>query len=67
MKIGTNFFNIENELLNDLFEVKKDVKIIKVGSKFIVYQSNSDGAGGYDLVWIFNKDGLVKREVGSLI
>ncbi|MFT5884393.1 MAG: hypothetical protein ACI9IP_000848 [Arcticibacterium sp.] len=32
----------------------------------MVYQWNSDGAGAYQVVWVFSNKGLEQRLVGSM-
>lgn len=51
----------------DLFEINTKIKIIKIKDLFIVYHGAGDGAGGYDLVWVFDKNGLVMMDKGSLL
>jgi hypothetical protein len=47
----------------DLFECSYDVEIVRVKDLFFVHQWNSDGAGGYQLTWVFSEKGLERRIV----
>ncbi|WP_196889432.1 hypothetical protein [Aureivirga sp. CE67] len=67
VKINGKKINIDKHYFQDIFEVRNEFKIIKTGEYYIVYQLNSDGAGGYFLAWVFDKNGLKQKLVGSLI
>ncbi|OKL39334.1 hypothetical protein [Pontibacter flavimaris] len=58
---------INPPLYNDIYECTNTFKVYKNGDCYIVYQWNSDGAGAYQVVWVFTKDGLKQRLVGSMI
>jgi hypothetical protein len=58
---------INEALYSDIFECTNTFKVYKNGDSYIVYQWNSDGAGAYQVVWVFTKDGLKQRLVGSMI
>lgn len=58
---------INQALYNDIYECTNTFKVYKNGDSYIVYQWNSDGAGAYQVVWIFTKDRLTQRLVGSMI
>lgn len=52
----------------DIYECDGEYTFYKNGDTFFVYQMNSDGAGAYQIVWVFTKEnGLIQRLVGSLI
>lgn len=52
----------------NLFECYDDIPVYKKGSTYFVYQFCSDGAGGYELLWVIDeKKGLIQRLVGSII
>lgn len=57
---------VPDNLLADIYEINDDFECYKVAENFIVHQFNSDGAGGYELVWVFDENGLVQRLVGDL-
>ena len=57
---------VEKHYFQNIFEVTNDFKVIKTGQYFIVYQTNSDGAGAYDLAWVFDKSGLKQKLVGTM-
>lgn len=67
VKINGEKIKIEEQYFQDIFEVTNDFKVIKIGQYFIVYQTNSDSAGGYDLAWVFDKNGLKQKLVGTMI
>lgn len=53
---------------SDIYECDGNYTIYKNGDAYFVYQMNSDGAGSYQIVWVFTKEnGLVQRLVGSMI
>ena len=58
---------IHKVFFNDIYECDNSFSVFKNGETFFVYQSNSDGAGGYEIVWVFDKNGLKQRLVGSII
>lgn len=58
---------IPKSLLVDIFECTNEFNIYQNKNTYIVYQSNSDGAGGYELVWVFTDKGLKQRLVGTII
>lgn len=58
---------INKALYSDIFECTNTFDVYKSGDAYIVYQWNSDGAGAYQVVWVFTKDGLMQRLVGSMI
>lgn len=52
----------------DIYECDGGYTIYKNGDTFFVYQMNSDGAGAYQIVWVFtNENGLIQRLVGTMI
>ncbi|KAA9324991.1 hypothetical protein [Adhaeribacter soli] len=58
---------IHRALYSDIYECTNTFKVYKNGDSFIVYQWNSDGAGAYQIVWVFSKDELKQRLVGTRI
>ncbi|MCB2377594.1 hypothetical protein LGH70_08370 [Hymenobacter sp. BT635] len=58
---------IARQLLAGLFECTYSVEVRRHGSTYFVYQNNSDGAGGYTLVWVFDSKGLRQRLIGNLM
>ena len=67
VKINDEEILIEKQYFQNLFEISDTFKVIKSGEYFIVYQSNSDGAGGYDLAWVFDENELKQILVGTKI
>lgn len=59
---GTNI-NISNVLYEDIFECDNEMTIYKNKGDYIVYQWNSDGAGGYLIVWVFGNEKLKQRMI----
>ena len=52
----------------DIYECDGGYTIYKNGNTYFVYQMNSDGAGSYQIVWVFTKEqGLIQRLVGTMI
>lgn len=58
---------VSNVFFCDIYECDNTFSIFKNGDTYFISQQNSDGAGGYDLVWVFTKEGLKQRLVGSVI
>jgi hypothetical protein len=52
---------------SDIYECDGGLTTHKYKDTFFVYQMNSDGAGAYQVVWVFDKNGLKQRLVGSMI
>ena len=51
----------------DIFECTNKFRVFKNKDCYIIYQWNSDGAGWYEIVWVFDKNGLKQRLIGSII
>ena len=45
----------------DLFECTNKLTITQAGDNFFVHQWNSDGAGGYQVTWVFSDNGVERR------
>ncbi|WNJ17136.1 hypothetical protein [Pontibacter sp. G13] len=58
---------IHEVFYSDIFECGSKLSIYKNGDTYFVHQSNSDGAGGYEIVWVLDKNGLKQRLVGTMI
>lgn len=66
--IGEKTIPIHDIFLEDIYECDNDFEIYKLDNLFIVHQWNSDGAGAYELTWVFNEQGeLLQRLVGTII
>lgn len=50
----------------DLFECSNAFEVVKVGSTYFVHQWNSDGAGGYQVVWVIDETGVRQRLVTGI-
>ncbi len=57
---------VHRVFFGDVFECTNDFTVYKNVDTYFVYQFNSDGAGGYELVWVFDSQGLRQRFVGSI-
>jgi hypothetical protein len=66
VKIAGKSINIHPFFYCDLFEVNNYFRIYKIENTFFVWQSNSDGAGSYDIVWVFQGAELIQRFVISM-
>jgi hypothetical protein len=58
---------VSRVLYSDIYECTNEFQVFMNGDTYFVYQANSDGAGSYQIVWAFTKDGLKQRLVGSMI
>jgi hypothetical protein len=58
--------NIHKVFYSDIYECNKNFSIYKNKESYMVYQWNSDGAGAYQVVWVFSNKGLEQRLVGSM-
>lgn len=67
ISIGDQKIFIPQVLYEDIYECSNDFEIFIKDNLFFIYQMNSDGAGGYELVWVISKEGLVQRLVGTII
>lgn len=56
---------VPDTLLKDIYEVSEAFDCYKIGDTYYVVQGNSDGAGYYEIVWVFNRNGLLQRLVGN--
>jgi len=66
VKINEQEIAIHKAFYSDIYECDNDFKIYKRGETYFVSQFNSDGAGAYDIVWVFDKNGLKQRYIGSM-
>ena len=48
-------------LFSDIFEVNNSFKVYKKDNTYFIDQWNSDGAGGYNLVWVITEAGIIQR------
>lgn len=58
---------IHKAFFSDISECDNSFNVYKNGDTFLVHQWNSDGAGAYEIVWVFSKNGLKQRLVGTII
>ena len=66
IKYGNKFLRIDKPHWSDLFEPNLDMTSAhfdKQTRKVYLYAFNSDGAGGYLVLWIFKDAQLLKREI----
>ncbi|WP_210462323.1 hypothetical protein [Rufibacter roseolus] len=67
VKIAGRPIVLSKAFFEDIYECTNTFKIYQNGDTYFVYQWNSDGAGSYQIVWVFTKTGLKQRLVGSMI
>ena len=66
--IGNKTIPIHEVFLEDIYECDNDFEIYTLNNLFIIHQWNGDGAGAYELTWVFSEQGkLIKRLVGTII
>ena len=53
--------DIHPAFCQDLYNCSTESTIYQNGDTYFVYGLHSDGAGGYELVWVLTKDGLQQR------
>ncbi len=66
VKVNNKQILINQAFYNNLFECNNKFNVTKNGDTYFVYQSNSDGAGYYELVWVITENGLKQRLVGRM-
>ncbi len=66
VKINEQEIAIHKAFYCDIYECDNDFKIYKREETYFVTQFNSDGTGAYDIVWVFDKNGLKQRYIGSM-
>ncbi len=59
--INGKVIDIPNMLFEDIFECDNEFVINKNKDDYIVHQWNSDGAGGYLIVWVLGNEKLKQR------
>lgn len=59
--INGKSIEIPNIFYEDIFECNNEFEINKNKDDYIVHQWNSDGAGGYLIVWVLGNDKLKQR------
>ncbi|MDX1445722.1 hypothetical protein [Lishizhenia sp.] len=63
---GTDL-HLHHIFYSDIYECTNNFTIYKSGDIFFVYQYNSDGAGFYEILWVFNEKGLMQRLIDNVI
>lgn len=61
IQVNGNVIQVPQILYQDLFELTNDFNIYIKDDVYFVQQWNSDGAGGYLLVWVINKNSIGQR------
>ncbi|MEM7372028.1 MAG: hypothetical protein AAF587_25655 [Bacteroidota bacterium] len=59
--INGESFQIPSIFFEDLFEFSERYWAHRQGDTYFVRQMHSDGAGGYELFWVLNKQGVQQR------
>lgn len=67
IKLAGRSIDVHEILYSDIFEVSNQFQIYKRNDTYFVYQFNSDGAGGYEVVWVIDKEGLRQRLTGRVL
>jgi len=65
-RVGSTSIEISPALYGDIYQCDNQFKAYKRGDSYFLYQSNSDGAGYYEIVWVLTQKGLKQRLVGSM-
>jgi hypothetical protein len=68
-KVNNSEFVIPAKSYNDLYQPSLEnakIYVDKSGNYYLYIPNNSDGAGGYDVVWVFNNGKLIRRYVDSI-
>jgi hypothetical protein len=66
VKIAGKTLMIHKVFYSDIYECDNTFSIYKNGGTYFVHQWNSDGAGAYEIVWVFDAEGLKQRLVGTI-
>ena len=61
MKVDNHTTNVSKALFADLYECDNPLFVYKKGDTFFVDQSNSDGAGFYNIIWVVHKGEIIQR------
>lgn len=61
LRVKGKIIPIHEIFQNDLFECDNHFEFKKIGDTFFAYQSNSDGAGFYEVLWVFDSKKLLQR------
>lgn len=61
VNVNETIISVPKILYQDLFELSNDFIVYKKNDLFYVKQWNSDGAGGYLLIWAIDKNGVQQR------
>jgi hypothetical protein len=67
VEINGQEIQIHKVFYSDIYECDNIFSVYKNGETYFVYQWNSDGAGAYEIVWVFEKNRLKQRLVGTMI
>ena len=65
IKIGENIIVVPKILIADIYECSNNFNVYKKDDTYFVQQWNSDGAGGYELIWVITKEGVQQRFIGA--
>ena len=49
----------------DIYQCHNDFVVYRRGDTFYVHHGSGDGESYYEIVWVFNADGLIQRLVGA--
>ncbi len=65
IKISENIIVVPKILIADIYECSNNFNVYKKDDTYFVQQWNSDGAGGYELIWVITKEGVQQRFIGA--
>ena len=57
---------INRVFYSDIYDCDNRFKIYKYGEIYIIHQSNSDGAGYYEIVWVISEKGILQRLISHI-
>ncbi|CAL2055675.1 hypothetical protein [Tenacibaculum sp. 190524A05c] len=63
IKYNGTLVGVPKVFYEDIFECSNNFKVIQNKEDFILYQWNSDGAGGYLITWVIGNDSIKQRLV----
>ncbi|MFN2430612.1 MAG: hypothetical protein ABR574_11385 [Cryomorphaceae bacterium] len=66
VRFGKERIQIHRVFYSDLFGIDNSFEVYKNNDTYMVHQWNGDGAGAYEIVWVFDKNGLKQRLVGTM-
>lgn len=56
---------VHKAFFQDIYQCHNDFVVYRRGDTFYVHHGSGDGESYYEIVWVFNADGLIQRLVGA--